>query len=118
MAAGLCTGLLLGTACRPARPPGQPADAVQRFYAAAVRSDCAGALQALGGTLRGKVANTGRCEELFEQTLEHPLEHVLGTQVDGRDPAAHLVRARLRGRVTDVIIRVQAEDGQWKIFAL
>jgi hypothetical protein len=112
---------VLVLACRPATPApptGQPADAVERFYAAAARSDCPGALRALGGPLRRKLEQSGRCAELLEQILEHPLEHVLDTQVDGRDASARLVRARLRGRAADVIIRVQAEDGQWKIVAL
>lgn len=115
----LCAGLVL--ACRPTRPAppaGQPADAIRRFYAAAARSDCTEAVRVLGGPLRSKIDQAGRCAELLEQVLEHPLEHVLDTQVDGRDASAHLVRARLRGRAADIIIRVQAEDGQWKIVAL
>lgn len=116
-------GSLLVLACRPTRsepPSGQPADAVRRFYAAAARHDCSEAARVLGRPLREKsqIDQAGRCAKLLEQVLEHPLEHVLDTQVDGRDASAHLVRARLRGRATDIIIRVQAEDGQWKIVAL
>ncbi|MFO0579447.1 MAG: hypothetical protein U1A78_36065 [Polyangia bacterium] len=109
---------LLVLACRPSPPSGQPADAVRRFYAAAARHDCSDAMRVLGGPLRSKIDQAGRCAELLEQVLEHPLEHLLDTQVDGRDASAHLVRARLRGRATDLIIRVKAEDGQWKIVAL
>lgn len=111
---GLCSLL----ACRPSRPTGSPADAVQRFYAAATAGDCAAALRTLGTKLRARLDPGDRCAQLFQQTLEHPLEGVLSTQADGRDPEAQLVRARLRGRTIDLIIRVQAEDGQWKIVSM
>lgn len=118
--AGLLALLGLGCflACRPGRPTGVPADAVQRYYAATASGDCAAALGALGSKLRARLDSGDRCALLFRQTNEHPLERVLGTQVDGRDPAAQLVRVRLRGRVIDLIIRVQAEDGQWKIVSM
>lgn len=111
-------GLGSGLACRPSRPTGAPADAVQRFYAAAASGDCAAALTTLGNKLRARLDPGDRCGLLFRQTLEHPLESVLSTQADGRDPNAQLVRARLRGRSIDLIIRVQAEDGQWKIVSM
>jgi hypothetical protein len=109
--------LLGGSACRPARPPGEPADAVQRFYAAVSGRDCATALSTLGSRIRGRFEQAG-CEQIYRQIEEHPLERVISTQVDGRDREAQLVRARLRGRTTDVVIRVQAEDGQWKISSM
>lgn len=105
-------------ACSPASPTTPPAAAVQRFYAAAAAGDCATALSTLGGGLRTRVAPEGTCDHLFEELRQHPLEHVVATQVDGRNRAAQLVRTRLRGRTTDVIIRVQAEGSQWKIFSL
>lgn len=116
---GLGLGLAL-LACRPATPPGRPAEAVERFYSAVMAGDCPAALGALGTAFRARVEveQKGSCDRLFEEMREHPLERVLETQVDGRNRAAQLVRARLSGRKTDVIIRVQAENGQWKIFSL
>ena len=114
---GVGLGLAL-LACRPATPPGRPAEAVERFYASVVAGDCAAALGTLGTSLRTRVEQKGGCDRLFEEMREHPLERVLDTQVDGRNRAAQLVRARLSGRKTDVIIRVQAESGQWKVFSL
>lgn len=114
----LFLGLGSVLACRPSRPTGAPADAVQRFYAAATAGDCAAALTTLGSKLRARLDSGDRCALLFRQTLEHPLERVLGTQADGRDPKAQLVRARLSGRAIDLIIRVEAEEGQWKIVSM
>jgi hypothetical protein len=114
---GLALGLAL-VACRPAPPPGRPGEAVERFYGAVLAGDCAAALSALGTAFRARVEQKGSCDQLFEEMREHPLDRVLDTQVDGRNPAAQLVRARLQGRKTDVIIRVQAEGGQWKIFSM
>lgn len=108
----------LTAVCRPSRPTGQPADGVQRFYAAVAAGDCAAVRAQLGSRLRGRVTSPEGCEQLRQEILEHPLERVIGTQADGRDPDAQLVRARLRGRALDVVIRVEAEDGQWKIAAL
>ena len=105
-------------ACSPASPTAPPAAVVQRFYAAVTAGDCATALNALGGDLRSRVAPDGTCDHLFEELRPHPLERVVATQVDGRNRAAQLVRTRLRGRTTDVIIRVQAEGAKWKIFSL
>ena len=117
---GRCAWLLLGLALAlPAcRPPGRPSDAVERFYAAVTVGDCAAALGALGTAFRTRVEQKGNCDRLLEEMREHPLERVLDTQVDGRNRAAQLVRVRLRGHKTDVIIRVQAEGGQWKIFSM
>lgn len=120
-----CAGWVLGVglalallACRPATPPGPPAAAVERFYGAVMAGDCAAALGALGTAFRVRVEQKGGCDRLFEEMREHPLERVLDTQVDGRNRAAQLIRARLSGHKNDVIIRVQAEGGQWKIFSL
>lgn len=118
--AGFVAFLGLGSvvACRPSRPSGIPADAVQRFHLAAADGDCAAALGTLGNKLRARLDSGDRCAKLFQETLRHPLERVISTQVDGRDREAQLVRARLRGRATDLVIRVQAEDGQWKIVSM
>lgn len=115
---GLWPVALALLACSPAPPSTPPAAAVQRFYAAAAAGDCAAALSVLAGGLRARVAPEGTCDHMFEELRLHPLEQVVATQVDGRNRAAQLVRTRLRGRTTDVIIRVQAEGSQWKIFSL
>jgi hypothetical protein len=120
---GQCEWLLFGLglalwACRPAPPPGHPAEAVERFYAAVITGDCAAALGTLGAPFRARAEQKGGCDQLLREMREHPLERVIDTQVDGRNRDAQLVRARLQGRKTDVIIRVQAEGRQWKIFSM
>ena len=114
---GLGLGLAL-LACRPAPPSAPPADTVQRFYAAVATGDCAGARATLSSELRTRLAADGTCDHLFHELRPHPLERVIDTQVDGRNRAAQLVRIRLRGHATAVIIRVQAEGREWKIFSL
>lgn len=113
----LALALTVG-ACRPAPPAAPPEQAVQRFFAAVTADDCPTALSQLASGMRARVAPDGRCEELFGGVRRYPLERVVETKVDGRNSDAQLVRARLRGRTTDAIIRVQAEGRSWKIFAL
>lgn len=112
---------LLGLACRasPAAPPGAPADAVTRFFAAVDAGDCTGAWTELGQTYRDSLTRDGvDCALLLEEMRKYPLESVLDTRTDGRNPDARLVRTRLRDRAQDVVIRVQADAGQWRIMAL
>jgi hypothetical protein len=110
---------LCGLACGSASPPGTPADTVTRFFAAVEAGDCTRIWAELGQSYRARLEQEGAgCDVLVEQIRTYPLETVLDTRVDGRNPEAQLVRTRLRGRENDVIIRVQAEDGQWKIMAL
>ena len=116
---GAIVGLLLYlAACRPAAPSGEPAAAVQLFHAAMTAGDCAAALARLSRELRARVAPSGSCDALFQALREAPLERVIETHVDGRNRDAQLVRVRLRGRMTDTLIRVQAEGAQWKIFSM
>ena len=112
---------LLGLACRatPASPPGAPADAVTRFFAAVDAQDCTGAWAELGQTYRDSLTRDGvDCGLLIEEMRKYPLDAVLDTRTDGRNPDARLVRTRLRGRDQNVVIRVQADAGQWRIMAL
>lgn len=107
-----------GLACNTS-PAGAPADAVTRFFAAVASGSCSSMWAELGDGYRAELERSGvHCNELIEQMRTHPFEAVVDTQVDGRNQAAHLVRTRLRGREHEVVIRVQAEHGQWKIMAL
>jgi hypothetical protein len=107
-----------GLACS-ASPEGAPADAVTRLFAAVESGSCSGVLAELGAGYRAELEREGiGCNELIEQMRTYPFEVVLDTRVDGRNAAAHLVHARMRGREQPVVIRVQAEDGQWRIMAL
>lgn len=115
----LALGLGLGLAsCWPQPPAAPPAEAVTSFYAAVAAGDCTRALGLLGGGFRRRVAPQGSCEHLFDALQKYPLEGIIDTNTDGRNRDAQLVRARLRGKTTDVIIRVQAEGSRWRIFSL
>lgn len=110
--------VLGGLACS-ASPAGTPADAVTRFFAAVESGSCSSLWTELGDSYRAELEREGvDCNTLIEQMRAYPFETVLDTRADGRNPAANLVRTRLRGREHEVVIRVQAEGGQWKIMAL
>lgn len=103
----------------PGQPPGQPADAVKRFFQAVEASDCNAATGALSQAYRTELTKKNLpCDEYIETWRRFQFERVIETQVDGRNQKAHLVRTQLRGRQTDSIIRVEAEDGQWRIFSM
>lgn len=98
-------------------PAGSPADAVEALYAAVEAGDCQAALSVLTSAYRPEIEAAG-CDELMEKMREFPLDRILETKPDGRDPGARLVRTRIHQRQSDVIIRVQAENGAWKIAAM
>lgn len=109
----------LGAPACSASPAGAPADAVTRFFAAVDSGSCSAIWAELGSGYRAELEREGvSCNELIEQMRTYPFEAVVDTRVDGRNAAAHLVHTRLRGREHAVVIRVQAEDGRWKIMAL
>ncbi|ACY14376.1 hypothetical protein [Haliangium ochraceum] len=109
---------LAAAACTPS-PKGEPSDAVRDFYRAVDEGSCATMWTHIASEYRLRLEREGAsCEVILEQVSAYPLERVLDTRADGRDGDARLVRARLRGREQDVIFRVEAEDGQWKLMAL
>jgi len=100
-------------------PPGQPADAVKRFFQAVEAGDGNAAIGTLSQTYRTELKKQNlACNEYLETWRPFQLERVIETQVDGRNPKAYLVRAHIRGRQTDSIIRVEAEGDQWRIFSI
>lgn len=100
-------------------PPGQPADAVKRFFQAVEAGDCNAAIGTLSQAYRTELKEKNQpCDEYLETWRRLPLERVIETQIDGRNKKAHLVRAHVRGRQTDSIIRVEAEGGQWRISSM
>lgn len=109
--------LLLAVGCRPSLPTEDPAAVVQQFFAAIAAGDCARVLASLGAPYRQKVGTSG-CPELVQKLRRFPLDQVLAVTPDGRSHDARLVRTRLVGHRTETIIRLQAESGHWKIFAL
>jgi hypothetical protein len=89
---------------------------VRQFFTALPTGDCAvlGPLLATGGSARP-------CPETVEELREHGYEllDVLGAQVDGRDPNAVMVRARIarQGVVREepLVLRVERQGDAWKL---
>jgi hypothetical protein len=114
-------GLWMVAACSPSPPgpPGQPADVVKGFFQAVETGDCNAATGLLSQAHRTELEKKKLpCDEYIETWRSFQFERVIETQVDGRNKKAHLVRARIRGRQADSIIRVEAEGGQWRIFSI
>ena len=84
-----------------APPPGQPADAVRRFFGAVEAGDCEAAFAALSRAYRAEIEERHRCPESLTELRQISLEDVVDVQVDGRNSRAHLVRVHLRGRAAE-----------------
>ena len=89
---------------------------VRRFFAALPSEDCAvlGPLLATGGSAKP-------CAETVRQLKSHgySLVEIVESKVDGRDPNAVMVHARMaRGgvqREEPLLLRVEHQEGCWKL---
>ena len=115
--AALGLGLLAALACKSSesRKTEAARATVQRFFEGLPAQDCA----VLGGLLVGKAADT--CPETVREMNEHgfSLVEVLEVKVDGRDPNAVVVRARVArdGQVREepLLLRVEQHPDGWKL---
>lgn len=116
-ASGLLMALATLACSSPAEKKMEAAQAsVRRFFAALPAGDCAvlGPLLVTGGSARP-------CAELVEELHTHGFEllTIVDAAVDGRDPNAVLIRAKVAqdGAVKDepIILRVELQDGGWKL---
>lgn len=90
--------------------------AVRTFFSGLPSGDCAklGPLLVTGGSARP-------CEDTVREMIEHQLQlvDIVGAKVDGRNPEAVLVEARVArdGAVREepFILRVEHQDGGWKL---
>ncbi|HVG59481.1 MAG TPA: hypothetical protein VNA24_13065 [Hyalangium sp.] len=89
---------------------------VRAFFAALPAKDCAvlGPLLATGGSARP-------CEDTVRELHEHGMQlvDIMDAKVDGRNPDAVLVQAKLArdGAVREepYVLRVEHQDGGWKL---
>jgi hypothetical protein len=89
---------------------------VRAFFAALPAGDCQvlGPMLATGGSARP-------CEDTVRELLEHGMElvEILDAAVDGRDPDAVLVQAKMArdGAVRELpyVLRVERQGGGWKL---
>jgi hypothetical protein len=105
-------------ACAPseARKKEAAQASVRAFFAALPGRDCAvlGPLLATGGSAKP-------CEDTVSELHEHGMQlvDIVDATVDGRNPNAVLVRARLArdGAVREepYVLRVEHQDGGWKL---
>jgi len=115
--AAVWLGLLAALACRPSetRKTEAARATVQRFFEALPAGDCA----VLGPLLVGQESDT--CRATVDELNEHgvSLVEVLDATVDGRDPGAVMVRARVarNGRVREqpMLLRVEEHPDGWKL---
>jgi hypothetical protein len=114
--AALWLGLLAALACNSeSRKTEAARSTVQRFFEALPARDCA----VLGPLLIGKAADT--CQATVDDLSAHgfSLVEVLDAKVDGRDPNAVVVRARVArdGQVREqpLLLRVEQHPDGWKL---
>jgi hypothetical protein len=89
---------------------------VRAFFTALPAGDCKvlGPMLATGGSAQP-------CEDTVRELLEHGMElvEVLDAAVDGRDPDAVLVQAKMARdgavRETPYVLRVERQGGGWKL---
>lgn len=124
-AAALAAAVLLasvsgGTGCGKRPPPeeekrSQAREAVQRFFAALPGKDC----DVLAPMLALAGGEAGGCADVVSSLHRHGyrLVEVLGAEVDGRDPEAVIVRARIEenGRQREAPLRMEHHPGGWKL---
>jgi len=109
---------LVTLACAPseARKKEAAQATVRAFFAALPARDCAvlGPLLATGGSARP-------CEDTVRELHEHGMQlvDIVDAKVDGRNPDAVLVQAKLArdGAVREepYVLRVEHQDGGWKL---
>jgi len=111
----------LGSGCRRREDARVFAAAVEGFFQAAAKQDCAATKRATAGDLRAHLEQQG-CDGLFEQMEKHGLAYQRSTAVkpDGRAPQARIleVRLRLNGKERDRLLRVEQAEGAWKLASL
>ncbi|MFP2912548.1 hypothetical protein ACLESD_47555 [Pyxidicoccus sp. 3LFB2] len=114
---GVCWLMLAALACTSASSKTEAAEeTVRRFFAALPSEDCAvlAPLLATGGSARP-------CEETVRELREHgfSLRSIVGSTVDGRDPEAVIVRARVardgEERKEPWLLRVERQAGTWRV---
>lgn len=112
---------VVAISCAPsgARSPGEaePDKVVEKFYEAVDAHDCAAMRKLIHGDAAAHFDEQG-CELVAKRMQENTLEEVVRVDVDGRDKNARLVRVRLSGIATELVIRLERVQGHWKIVSV
>lgn len=113
-------------ACQPSRDPsatpaGQPLDGVKAFFAAIDAGSCPQLVAASSGALAHEIDARG-CEHTLAEYQHHRLHLVAvhGADPDGRDPHAFLAHVTISrdGKDEDIVVRVEASGGAWRMTTL
>ena len=96
-----------------------PEQAVEQLFSLAKSGDCRGASElVLSVGPRQSIRDAKGCHEFVEFVREHPLEAIISTTADGRNPAFKLVTARLRNALGLRTFTVSGERNEWKVQSL
>lgn len=113
----LVPALLACVACaRPTPSAQEPEEVVRQFFTRLPEGDC----RVLGPLLVER-AGAPPCPATVDELNRHGMRlvEVLDVRVDGRDPEARLVRARLRQgsqeRAEPALLRLERQEGRWRL---
>jgi hypothetical protein len=96
-----------------------PERAVEQFFSRAQAGDCQGASEfVLPRRPEESIGAAEVCHAFVEFVREHPLEEIVSTTADGRNPALKLVTARLGNSLGLRTFTVSRESNEWKVQAL
>jgi hypothetical protein len=120
VAAALATGFGGGPGGSQSGPvASSPERAVERLFSLAQAGNCqeAAGLVAAGPGEEG-IQDAHICHTFVEFVREHPLEEIVSTTADGRNPKLKLVTARLRNSLGLRTFTVTEERNEWKVQTL
>jgi hypothetical protein len=96
-----------------------PERAVEQLFSLALAGDCRQASElVLSARSQQSIRDAEACHEFVEFVREHPLEEIVSTTTDGRNPAFKLVTARLRNSLGLRTFTVSGERNEWKVQTL
>jgi hypothetical protein len=96
-----------------------PERAVEQLFSLAQAGDCRGASDlVLSVGPRQSSGDAEGCHAFVEFVRKHPLEEIVSTTADGRNPAFKLVTARLRNSLGLRTFTVSGERNEWKVQTL
>jgi hypothetical protein len=98
-----------------------PILAVERYFDAVARRDCAALAESVAGTLAKDLSESG-CSAILERMRSHRVEYISSRRpiADGRDRNARIVpiQVRFNESTKDLVVRVSRSSSTWKLATL
>jgi hypothetical protein len=95
-----------------------PTLAIERYFDAVARQDCAALEQSVTGILARELSQSG-CKPTFERMRAHKVQYLWSgsPRLDGRDENARIVpiQVRFNDATRDVLVRVGRSSNAWKL---